>query len=198
MDQIGRIVETINRLLKKFEVSHVQRVEEELSLEDKISLFYLINDEAKETLEFLQNRIREDIITEWCRELDEKKQREWKLRVFESLDLMQNYKALKCLGYNKTNLSEVRSLLQHAVTSVEFDVRKALYSTVDTLTLDQLDKVIRHIDPGIQSYLVLVGFHYCIHSLHNDLNIPFIHDVSISHYQQIPLRSFTSITNSLK
>ncbi|KAF2881650.1 hypothetical protein ILUMI_24507 [Ignelater luminosus] len=127
-------------------VEKVNEIEKELDLYEKISLIYLLYDDAEVALQYmlqLQNDVQLQILTEWALTSKDK----WNVKLLEALCIIQNYYILcNMLGYDKKEL-EVRFLPENEGSSLFIDcIKKKLYriaDSFDNLTTKKFLKIVR-------------------------------------------------------
>ncbi|KAF5269246.1 hypothetical protein FQR65_LT02547 [Abscondita terminalis] len=137
---------TVTNQIYSFTIHQVAEIEDALDLMEKVSLVFLLYEQAELALQYvtqLINGVPLNVIVEWAQVAV--KIRNWHDKLVEALSIIQNFSIIIKLGYNKKEVCD-RFLPMNSNTSLFIDLsRKKLYRIAETMTKNQIKMFLSHV-----------------------------------------------------
>lgn len=124
-------------------IETVKHVEDMLELDEKVSLTYLLYEDASEALHeiiLLIGDNKRQPVLQWASHKDSMAEVDWKKYLVEALSIIQDYRILHILGFEKQKIIDTY-LPTNKFTSYYVDLsRKGLFCIFDNLTSNQANE----------------------------------------------------------
>nr|XP_022909049.1 uncharacterized protein LOC111420306 [Onthophagus taurus]XP_022909051.1 uncharacterized protein LOC111420306 [Onthophagus taurus] len=138
---------TSRYMFHKPSMDEIGLLDNNLDINDKISLIYLLYDHPNKACEMLE-RSFDGVVKEWFK-LEGQFIQEWHLKVLEALCIIKHFKGLKILGHNKADMTSTFLPFNKLVSVKVNKIRKALYCIFEDLQPNEVDQLFKILQQDI-------------------------------------------------